>query len=250
MKERLKKLRESTRLTQRDFGARIGVSDKVVSKWERGVSEPDIGTLKKISETYCVGLEELIGSPRLKNAAFPARKVEKGVLFYTVFFSATFIFVAIAIAFCVLYAAALKGNTTLARPVEDAATCFIPIFFAVENFCVFTAVSQIRFKAFVFFADGYTKGKTLNEVLLMPQSIRAAYAVYAKWLAFFYFFLQSWNGINISAYIFTIDAILKYVLSAVFLISIALATCVAGVSLRRIAEKDRAAAAVFEENKD
>lgn len=39
MKDRLKKLRENRQLTQKDFGAKIGVSDKVVSKWERGVSQ-------------------------------------------------------------------------------------------------------------------------------------------------------------------------------------------------------------------
>lgn len=245
MKERLKKLRESLRLTQRDFGARIGVSDKVVSKWERGVSEPDIRTLKNISKTYRVGLEELIGSPRRTDVAFPSRKAEKGIVFYTVFVAATLIFVAVAIAFCVLYALALKGQFSLARPVKDAATCFIPIFFGVENLCVFAAVSNIRFKAFPFIAEGDTKGKTLNEVLLMPQSIRAAYAVYAKWLAFFYLFLQSWNILNISAYIFRTNAVLKYALSAAFLLGIAVATCVAGFSLKRIVEKDRAAAAVI-----
>lgn len=74
MKDRIRKLRESHRLTQRDFGLRIGVSDKVVSKWERGVSEPDIRTLKNISETYRVGLEELIGSPRLEGGSVPRKK--------------------------------------------------------------------------------------------------------------------------------------------------------------------------------
>ena len=35
MKDRLKKLRENRQLTQKDFGAKIGVSDKVVSKWKK-----------------------------------------------------------------------------------------------------------------------------------------------------------------------------------------------------------------------
>ena len=250
MKERLKKLRESVRLTQRDFGAKIGVSDKVVSKWERGASEPDICTLMKISETYCVGLEELIGSPRRTDVAFPARKAEKGVLFYTVFVAASLIFVAVAIAFCVLYAAALREKATLARPVKDAATCFIPIVFGVENFCVFAAVSQIRFKAFQLYPCAYSKGKTLNEILLMPCSIRKAYAVYGKWLAFFYSFVQLWSTLNIVAYIFSIDSVLRYSLTGVLLSCVVFATIAAGFSLKRIVEQDSAAKEFFEDRRD
>lgn len=250
MKDRLRKLRESHRLTQRDFGSRIGVSDKVVSKWERGVSEPDIRTLKNISETYLVGLEELIGSPRLEGVAFPARKIDKGAMYYCVFIATTLSFIAATLAFCILYALALKGNFALARPVKDAATCFIPIAFGVENFCVFAAVSQIRFKAFPLYPCAYSKGKTLNEILLMPCSIRKAYAVYGKWLAFFYSFVQLWSTLNIVAYIFSIDSVLRYSLTGALLSCVVFATIAVGFSLKRIVEQDSAAKEFFEDRRD
>ncbi len=249
MKERLKILRENRQLTQRDFGIKIGVSDKVVSKWERGVSEPDIGKLKKISETFGVGIEELIGSPRLENVAFPTRKLEKGYLFYTIFIAATLIFIAAAIVFCVLYASALKGEFELSRPVGDSATCFIVVFFGIINVCAVAAVSQIKFKAFPMIPDRYAQGKTLNEALLMPRSIRNVYSVYGKWIAFFYGFLQLWNTLNITAYIVRINAILRGALLGIFLLGAALTVIVAGVSLNRIAERDRAAYTLFDKHK-
>lgn len=42
-------LRKRAGFTQKDLAERIGISDKAVSKWERGVSLPDIGYLRKLS---------------------------------------------------------------------------------------------------------------------------------------------------------------------------------------------------------
>ena len=38
----------------------IGVSKQAVNLWERGVNEPKIDTLKKLSEFYGCSIEELI----------------------------------------------------------------------------------------------------------------------------------------------------------------------------------------------
>ena len=42
-------LRKRAGYTQRDLATRIGISDKAVSKWERGISLPDIALLGKLS---------------------------------------------------------------------------------------------------------------------------------------------------------------------------------------------------------
>lgn len=42
-------LRRQSGLTQRALAERLGVSDKAVSKWERGVGLPDIGYLRKLA---------------------------------------------------------------------------------------------------------------------------------------------------------------------------------------------------------
>ena len=42
-------LRKRAGYTQKDLADRIGISDKAVSKWERGLSLPDVGYLRKLS---------------------------------------------------------------------------------------------------------------------------------------------------------------------------------------------------------
>ena len=42
-------LRKRAGYTQKDLADRIGISDKAVSKWERGLGLPDISYLRKLS---------------------------------------------------------------------------------------------------------------------------------------------------------------------------------------------------------
>lgn len=245
MKDKLRKLRESRHLTQREFGIKIGVSDKVISKWERGASEPDIRMLKRVSDTFSVGIEELVGAPRLKDVAFPTRKAEKGPIYYTVCFAATLGFVAVTAAFCVLYFLALYGEYELARHVGDAATCFIPIAFGTITTCVFAAASQLKFKAYPILPDRDSKGKSLNEILYLPGSIRAVYSIYGKWFAFVYLFVQLWNMLNVAAYLFAFDSVIRYVLSGCVLFCIVPTSVVAGVLLKRVEAKDKEAYDLF-----
>lgn len=56
----LKKLREEKGLTQKQAGEALSVSDKAVSKWERGAGLPDISMLTEISRMYGVSAEALL----------------------------------------------------------------------------------------------------------------------------------------------------------------------------------------------
>lgn len=47
--------------TQGELGAKIGVSDKAVSRWEKGETEPDYETLLKLAGHYNVSLDALFG---------------------------------------------------------------------------------------------------------------------------------------------------------------------------------------------
>lgn len=53
-------LRREAGLTQQDLGNKLYVTDKAVSKWERGLSLPDITLLTKIAEIFGVDVTELI----------------------------------------------------------------------------------------------------------------------------------------------------------------------------------------------
>ena len=44
------KLRKEKNMTQKELAEKLHLTDKAISKWERGLSFPDIATLKPLSE--------------------------------------------------------------------------------------------------------------------------------------------------------------------------------------------------------
>ena len=56
--------RKAKNLTQDELGALLGVSNQAVSKWETGVSLPDVLLLPKIADALGVTLEQLYGIER------------------------------------------------------------------------------------------------------------------------------------------------------------------------------------------
>jgi len=56
----IKRLRQQKGLTQQALAERIGVSDKAVSKWERGLGCPDVTLLRQLSHHLEVALPQLL----------------------------------------------------------------------------------------------------------------------------------------------------------------------------------------------
>ena len=56
----IRSLRRKQQLTQLALATKLGVSDKAVSKWERGVGAPDISLLPLLSQTLGVDMEALL----------------------------------------------------------------------------------------------------------------------------------------------------------------------------------------------
>lgn len=56
----IQKLRKEKGLTQQELGNLLYVTDKAVSKWERGLSLPDITILSKLAETLEVTVEDIL----------------------------------------------------------------------------------------------------------------------------------------------------------------------------------------------
>lgn len=61
--ERLKELRRAAGYTQSQFAEKLNVHLQTVSKWERGVSEPDVALLGEMAAALNVPLERLAGAP-------------------------------------------------------------------------------------------------------------------------------------------------------------------------------------------
>lgn len=61
----LAQLRKEKGWTQKELAERLYLSDKAVSKWERGLSMPDIGMLKPLAEVLGVTVTELLNGERM-----------------------------------------------------------------------------------------------------------------------------------------------------------------------------------------
>ena len=63
--------RKELGLTQQELAAKMGVTDKAVSKWERDLSCPDVGTLPRLAQIFGLSTDELL-------QARPGRAERKG----------------------------------------------------------------------------------------------------------------------------------------------------------------------------
>jgi len=61
----LAQLRRERGMTQKDLAQRLFVSDKAVSKWERGLSLPDVALLQPLADIMEVSISELLSGCRI-----------------------------------------------------------------------------------------------------------------------------------------------------------------------------------------
>lgn len=70
-------LRKEQSMTQKELAQKVYVSDKAVSKWERGLSMPDITLLIPLSRALGVTVTELLECQRVEQAAMDSEHVEE-----------------------------------------------------------------------------------------------------------------------------------------------------------------------------
>jgi len=63
----IKKLRNDKNLTQKELASKINVTDKAISKWERGLGCPDVSLLEDLSKVLDVSILELLKGERIDN---------------------------------------------------------------------------------------------------------------------------------------------------------------------------------------
>lgn len=54
-------------LTQEQLGALLGISDRAISKWERGLNMPDVSLFEPLCKKLDISINELISGERLNN---------------------------------------------------------------------------------------------------------------------------------------------------------------------------------------
>ena len=62
--DKIKELRKSSKLTQEQLAEYFGISSQAVSKWETGMSSPDIDMLPKIASFFNITIDELMDYDR------------------------------------------------------------------------------------------------------------------------------------------------------------------------------------------
>lgn len=60
-------LRKEKGLTQLQLAERMNISDKTVSKWERGLGCPDVSLLAELSDIFSVDLSEMLSGKLIEN---------------------------------------------------------------------------------------------------------------------------------------------------------------------------------------
>ena len=68
--------RKEKELTQKDLAARLGVTDKAISRWETGKGYPDISLLPALAEELGCTVNELLSGKRLTSEEAPAAAEE------------------------------------------------------------------------------------------------------------------------------------------------------------------------------
>ena len=73
-------LRKEKNLTQKDLATKLGVTDKAVSKWERGLGCPDVSLLENLSKILDVSILELLRGRKIEKKELQETNVEDMII--------------------------------------------------------------------------------------------------------------------------------------------------------------------------
>ncbi len=62
------RLRKEKQLTQKELANQIGISDKTISKWERGIGFPDVSLVEPLATSLGITIAELFKGERIDDS--------------------------------------------------------------------------------------------------------------------------------------------------------------------------------------
>ena len=74
LSEKIYALRRKNGLSQEQLAEKIGVSRQAISKWEGGLSTPELDKLKALSECFQVTIDELLLHPAMRQRKRAVRR--------------------------------------------------------------------------------------------------------------------------------------------------------------------------------
>ena len=75
MGEIIAERRKALGMTQKDLAAKMNVTDKAVSKWERNLSIPDVASIPTLADILELSVEELMGSCETKEITSETERI-------------------------------------------------------------------------------------------------------------------------------------------------------------------------------
>ncbi len=81
--KRIKILRDERRMSQQRLAIELNVTQAMISKYELGLSEPDIATIRRLAEVFGVSADYLleISDDKTSISSYGLSEAEKNVLF-------------------------------------------------------------------------------------------------------------------------------------------------------------------------
>lgn len=194
-------LRKEKKITQKELASQLHITDKAVSKWERGLSYPDISLLNSLSEILGVTTSELLNGQRseecagdvkasVDNALVYAEETAKGRIAYfrNIWAIAFSLFMLLSITVCVVCDIVISGKITWSRyPVSSILFAWLVLIPLVKSgkkgvFCSL-AVLSLSILPFLYVLDQW-----IGSVSILPIGIfTSLLSVLYLWCVYFIF---------------------------------------------------------------
>lgn len=155
--DKILEYRQKNKLTQKELGELLNVSDKVISRWERGVTLPDVEMLKNISDELDISISELYDSIENSKDKYDYYKIwefkKKSIISSFIVFFSIVMFILIL---------GLNFNYPLGQTAEDVTRIILKIIL-VGSLClslsieVLSIVKLLHFSNSKYHTDEYKK---------------------------------------------------------------------------------------------
>ncbi len=225
-------LRKSKNMTQKQLGEKLNITDKAVSKWERGLGYPDVSILSSLANALGVTITELLNGERIVAQPLDANAIVETTLEYVD--KVTFnkkesvksiekivitVSCLLSIFICMLCDTAISGTFTWSLyPITSvlfAWLIIIPLFqFEKNRVCISLVSLSVFIIPFLFILNKIISGTKFLLLIGIPVSLIAlAY----MWGIFFLFSIKKaakWNMAAISIILgIPINLLINYIVA-------------------------------------
>ena len=75
--------RKNKKITQKQLADKLGISDRAVSKWERGLNMPDVSLFEPLCKELDISINELISGEKLNDNEYKTKAEENLIMLFS-----------------------------------------------------------------------------------------------------------------------------------------------------------------------